>query len=200
VYQLKKALYGLKQASLAWNKQAHASLQKLGFKCCLSNTGVYIHCQKSKYVIVVLYVDDILFLGNNHTLVLSKKKEFMKIWECRDLGRATEFLGMNIGHGSDHKGSQSIFIDQMVYAHKIVECFGMLNAKHVRTLLPAGYIPVKNTGPKDPALKQKYQQAIGSLLYLMLGTWPDLSFAVITMSQFSSNPSLDHWNQVMYIF
>ena len=41
VYKLKKALYGLKQAAIAWNKQANKSLTKLGFKRCLSDTGVY---------------------------------------------------------------------------------------------------------------------------------------------------------------
>ena len=41
VYKLKKALYGLKQASLAWNKQANASLKSLGFRCCKSDSGIY---------------------------------------------------------------------------------------------------------------------------------------------------------------
>ena len=70
VYRLKKALYGLKQASLAWNKQANTSLNKLGFSQCLSDTGVYIHHQGDKYVIVILYVDDVLFLGNDKTLMM----------------------------------------------------------------------------------------------------------------------------------
>ena len=65
VYRLKKALYGLKQASIAWNKQANKSLTKLGFKRCLSDTGVYTLTQNNHTLVVVLYVDDVLFMGNN---------------------------------------------------------------------------------------------------------------------------------------
>ena len=46
VYKLKKALYGLKQESLAWNKQANASLKSLGFRCCKSDSGIYFLIKK----------------------------------------------------------------------------------------------------------------------------------------------------------
>src|SRR5271156_2423715 len=41
---------------------------------------------------------------------------------------------------------------------------------------------------------------IGLLLYLMLGTRPDISFAVTKLSRFSSNPSQDHIHKAKYIF
>ena len=81
VYKLKKALYGLKQAAIAWNKQANKSLIKLGFKRCLSDTGVYTLTQNNHTLVVVLYVDDVLFMGNNMLLLKEKKNAFMKMWE-----------------------------------------------------------------------------------------------------------------------
>jgi len=196
VYWLKKALYGLKQASLAWNKQAHSSLVKLDFTRCLSDTGVYIHRHGRRYVIVILYVDDVLFIGNDKKHTLLKKSEFMKIWECRDLGEAKEFLGMRITRNRKHK---SIKLDQIDYAKKVVKRFGMTNAKPVRTPLPAGYTPEKNIANEDPKLKNLYQQVIGSLLYLMLGTRPDISHAVILMSGFASNPTPLHLQKALHI-
>ena len=96
VYRLKKALYGLKQASIAWNKQANKSLTKLGFKRCLSDTGVYTLTQNNHTLVVVLYVDDVLFMENNMLLLKEKKHAFMKMWECRDLGPISEYLHLKI--------------------------------------------------------------------------------------------------------
>jgi hypothetical protein len=70
VYRLKKALYGLKQASLAWYRQAHKSLEKLGFKRCFSDSGIYLRQDKVHITLCVLYVDNLLFLGDCHDLVL----------------------------------------------------------------------------------------------------------------------------------
>src|SRR5258708_7449016 len=77
VYRLKKALYGLKQASLTWNKQANKSLKEIGFERCLSDTGVYIQIKNDKILVIVLYVDDVLFLWNNKTLLMDKKTPFI---------------------------------------------------------------------------------------------------------------------------
>jgi chaperone required for assembly of F1-ATPase len=44
-----------------------------------------------------------------------------------------------------------------------------------------------------------YQSIIGSLLYLMIGTCPDISFTVTHLSQFSTNPSKDHYKAAMHI-
>ena len=45
-------------------------------------------------MIIVVYVDDALFMSSNPKLLKEKKKTFMKIWECRDLGKAKEYLGI----------------------------------------------------------------------------------------------------------
>ena len=96
VYKLKKALYGLKQASLAWYNQAHKSLTQLGFRRCFSDTGLYIRDNNQSTTICVLYVDDIMFMGSSLNLINNIKSQFMKIWECRDLGPVKEYLGMCI--------------------------------------------------------------------------------------------------------
>ena len=96
VYRLKKALYGLKQASIAWNKEADKSLKKLGSKRCLSDGGPYTLTLNNSTIVVILYVDDVLFMGNSRTLIMEKKDAFMKMWECRDLGPISEYLCMKI--------------------------------------------------------------------------------------------------------
>jgi len=76
----------------------------------------------------------------------------------------------------------------------------MINVKVTKTPLPSGYIPQPNTAAVDPKWQQHFQQVIGFLLYLMLGTWPDILFVVIKMSQFMANPSQEHLDKVMHIF
>jgi Reverse transcriptase (RNA-dependent DNA polymerase) len=75
----------------------------------------------------------------------------------------------------------------------------LLHANPAHTLLPEGYQPSPNTSPADPSLCSQFQQVIGSLLYIMLGTCPDIAFAVTKLSQHAANPSEDHLSRALYI-
>ena len=145
-------------------------------------------------VITMIYVDDSGFMGNNATLVKEKKKAFMGIWECHDLGELKEFLGITI-----RRSGRKIMLDQKAYLAKVLDRFGMTNAITANMPLPHGYTPIAHTGNSDPTLQTQYQAIIGSLLYLMLGTRPDIAFAVIKLSQFSANPSKEHYERAKYI-
>jgi len=97
-----------------------------------------------------------------------------------------------------HKG-RSIHLDQCTYLQKVIEHCGMLNAKSASTPLPAGYYAAKNTEPVDADLRSHFQMVIGSLLYLMLGTRPNITFAVTHLLRHVANPSQDHLNKALYI-
>ena len=94
---------------------------------------------------------------------------------------------------------RSILIDQCSYLQKVIECFGMTNAKYVQTPLLAGFVPMPNQGEVNPQLRSEYQQVIGSLLYIMLGTRPDIAFAVTKLTQFAANPSKEHLDKARYV-
>ena len=61
------------------------------------------------------------------------------------------------------------------------------------------YYPEPNEGEVDPDLRQRYQVVIGSLLYIMLGTRPDIAFAVTKLAQFSANPSDEHLKKALHV-
>src|SRR5271154_5793976 len=92
---------------------------------------------------------------------------------------------------------QSIFIKPSL--EKVLQRFGMVNAKVAPTPLSAGYTPTENKEEVGSNLRQTFQSIIGSLLYLMLGTRPDICYAVTKLSQFSANPSQEHLDKAMYI-
>jgi hypothetical protein len=195
VLRLRRAIYGLKQAALAWWRELANSLKEMGFKRLYSDAGIFI-CRHSDgtFAIIVAYVDDVLFVGPSQSFIQSKKKLFMTKWECRDLGDCKEFLRMRL----IRKG-QSIYIDQCSYLEKVIERFGMTNAKYARTPLPTGYTPTPNEGEVNPQLRTQFQQIIGSLLYIMLGTRPDIAFAVTKLAQFAANPSKEHLDKAKYV-
>ncbi|RDX76726.1 hypothetical protein CR513_43251, partial [Mucuna pruriens] len=102
VYLLKKALYGLKQAPRAWYKNIDEYLMKLGFKRILNEAILYIKGDGTNFVVVSLYVDDLLVTESNEELV-RKFKENMKqifymkqIFDMTDLGEMAYFLGIEI--------------------------------------------------------------------------------------------------------
>jgi hypothetical protein len=196
VLRLKRAIYGLRQAALQWWRALDKSMAKLGFKRLLSDSGIFVLQNKYRQpeVIVIIYVDDALFMGLDKSLVSKARDQFMKVWECRDLGELKEYLHMNI-----EKRNGIISIDQCAYLQKVLNRFNMHNAKIAQTPLPMGYIPTPNTEPVDEQLRQRFQQVIGSLLYIMLGTRPDIAFAVTKLSQQAANPSKDHLAKALYI-
>ena len=91
-------------------------------------------------------------------------------------------------------------IDQTPYLDKVLKRFGMENAKSALTPLPTGYKPEVNPNPVDPERRHKYQQVIGSLLFLMICTRPDIAYAVTKMANFAINPLQEHLNKALYIW
>ena len=192
VCHLWKAIYSLKQAALQWNKQLHKS-----FTCSLSDPGTYFKITSQDIIILLVYVDDALFMGSNKTQVLTHNKQFMKRWESHDLGKAKEYLGMRITRNCK---KWTITLDQTCYAEKVVKWFGQENCKLISVPLPTGYNLRSNPDKEANAtLQSQYQLIIGSLLYIMLGTQPDIAYSIIKILQFSVNPTKEHLQKVLYI-
>jgi Reverse transcriptase (RNA-dependent DNA polymerase) len=163
-------------------------MNELGFKHLMSDAGFFVCKDFKEIIIAIVYVDDAMFFGKNKAQVDSKKKLFMDKWECRDLGEVKGFLRMRI----TRKG-KDIHLDQRDYLDKVLECFSMTNSKSAPTPLPSNWVPQLNKGKASPEFLRQYQSIIGSLLYLMIGTRPDIAFAVTKLAQFSANPSQEHF-------
>ena len=142
----------------------------------------------------VVYVNDAMFFGKNEKLVKKKKALFMAKWECRDLRDVEEFLRMCITCTR-----LGITINQCNYLEKVLTRFQLTDAKLAITPLPTNWEPNANTGKATAAEITRYQSIIGSLLYLMIRTRPDISFAVTHLLQFSTNPTKDHYKAAQHV-
>ena len=192
---LKHALYGLKQAGLAWWETLNEFMKDLGFECLKSNARIFLYRKKGTAVVIaIVYVDGALFCGPDIKTIKEIRAAFMKHWECRDLGPAKEFLHMNI-----RREGSKIMIDQCTYLEKILQRFDFINAQVAPTPLPQGCHLTAHAGVIDPTIRSLSQQVIGSLLYLMLGTHPDIAYAVITLSKHAAKPSKEHLDCAFYI-
>jgi hypothetical protein len=113
----------------------------------------------------------------------------MEQWKCHDLGECKEFLHMRIICKVG-----KICLDRTIYLQKVLTCFGIANSHFTATPLPQAYKPLENTNPPDSSVHSKFQSVIGSLLYIMLDTWPDIAYAItrLSESQFTVNPLHEH--------
>jgi hypothetical protein len=134
---LKKAIYGLKQALWQWNKKIHSSLLDLSFDRTYSDAGVYVYRRQggSSTTLVVLYVDNLLIVGDSRKHIDSIKLLLGSQYKMVDLGPITRFLGLCFRQ--DHS-KQLIFIDQEDYISSVLERFNMADCKPSRTPLSAG--------------------------------------------------------------
>ena len=128
VCKLKKALYGLKQASRAWNKWIDNSLQSIDFKQCAFDVSMYVRIKGGKQVIIIIYVDDLVFTCD-HEECIGQAQECLKIeFEITDLQILYYFLGIKVW-----QILIGIFMSQRKYATKMLRTFGMLDNKSKST-------------------------------------------------------------------
>ncbi|XP_065893742.1 uncharacterized protein [Dysidea avara] len=92
--------------------------------------------------------------------------------------------------------SERIWIGQPAYISKIFQKFGMQDCKPVSTPVDPGAKLTKSSNSEDCLDQQRYQSAIGALLYLSVSTRPDITYTVSTLAKFSSNPTKQHWTSL----
>jgi hypothetical protein len=192
VLKLKKALYGLRQAPRAWNAKLDSELLKLGFVRNPLEHAVYKRADKHGYLLVGVYVDDLIITGSSEVTIGEFKKEMKKSFSMSDLGLLTYYLGIQV----DQKTGVTTLC-QSSYALKILENAGMkgCNPSHVPM---ENRLRLSKNDKSLPVDKTKYRSVIGSLRYLV-NTRPDIAYAVRIVSRFMEDPRGSHWSAVKHI-
>ena len=187
ICRLRKCLYGLKQAPRAWYTDIDIYLNSIGFTRSNKDYNLYI----SKYTILLLFVDDILLFSPNVEAIRSVKDLLRTKYRMLDLGPVQQFLGIQVVR---NRHTRSIHINQAPYIETILKRFQMDNCNGVSTPMDPN-LQLEAALPSYIASRDhllEYQQAVGSIMYAMLGTRPDLAFTVSTLSKYCSNPGPTH--------
>lgn len=185
VCKLHKSLYGLKQASRQWNQKLSSVILGAGFQQAPSDHSLFVRNTSEVFLAILVYVDDILFVGSDESAVDAFKDILKAAFKLRDLGPAKYFLGFEIA-----RSATGIAINQRKYTLELLEDAGLLGCKPL-------YVPMepnlKMSGTdgvllEDPSV---YRRIVGRLLYLT-HTRPDITYAVHKLSQYMSAPHSVH--------
>ena len=198
VCKLKKSIYGLKQASRQWYHKFHQVITSHGFEANVVDDCVYHKFSGSRYIFLILYVDDILLACSDIGLLHETKNFLTKNFEMKDLGDASFVLGIQILRDR----SQGILgLSQKSYIEKVLKRFGMNGCSSGDTPVAKGdKISLSQCPKNDLEAKEMqkipYASAVGSLMYAQVCTRPDIAFIVGVLGRYLSNPGMDHWKAV----
>ena len=96
VCKLQKSIYGLKQTSRSWNIKFDQSVKSFGFIQCPDEPCVYMRNSGNVVVFLILYVDDILLIGNDVGTLSSVKVWLSDQFNMKDLGEANHILRIKL--------------------------------------------------------------------------------------------------------
>ncbi|KAE8718737.1 hypothetical protein F3Y22_tig00109992pilonHSYRG00051 [Hibiscus syriacus] len=175
VCRLNKSLYGLKQAPRCWYKRFDSFIMCLGYNILNADPCAYFkRSGDNDFVILLLYVDDMLVAGPNKDHIEELKAQLAREFEMNDLGSANKILGI------------------------------MQDCKPISTPLPINFKLSSSMSPSSEEERMEmsrvqYASAVGSLMFAMICTRPDIAQAVGVVSRYMANPEKEHWNTVKRI-
>ena len=153
------------------------------------------------FIILLLYVDDMLIVGKNVSMIDRLKEQLRKSFAMKDMGAAKQILGIRIIRDRKEK---RLWLSTEHYIKRVLQRFHMEKAKVVSTPLATHFKLSSKQSPSNEDEKLYMQRvpyafAVGSLMYAMVCTRLDIAHAVGTVSRFLSNPAREHWNAVKWI-
>ena len=126
VCKLHKSIYGLKQASRSWNKRFDQVIKSFGFYQNKEEPCVYRKMQDDIVVFLILYVDEILLIGNDYEMLLNVKIQLATQFQMKNLGEAQYVLGIKIIRDRKNK---IIALSQENYIDSILSKYNMKDSK-----------------------------------------------------------------------
>ncbi|GKA72573.1 retrotransposon protein, putative, ty1-copia subclass, partial [Tanacetum coccineum] len=194
---LKKFLYGLKQSPRQWYKRFDEDMLSNGFKRSSYDSCVYYRSYApGEYIYLLLYVDDMLIACKSKAKIGSTKSLLKKEFDMKELGEAKKILGLEIIRD---RSCKILRMSQSGYVSKILNNLRIDNRKSVKMPLGEHFkLSLKDCPVRDCDVermsKVPYANAVGSLIYLMVCTRPDIAYAVSV-----ANLGKNHWEAVKWI-
>ena len=193
VCRLSRSLYGLKQSPWAWFGRFSSVVREFGMTWSTTDHSVFYHHMSSgQCIYLIIYVDDIVIMGNDQDGIQMLKQHLFSHFQTKDLGKLKYFLGIEIT-----QSKSNVVMNQKKYALEILEETDMIDCKPIDTLMdPNVKLVLGQEEPlRDPG---RCRQLVRKLNHLTI-TRPDISFPVSVVSQFLQSPCDSHWVAVICI-
>jgi hypothetical protein len=141
----------------------------------------------------LLYVDYILIAAKRKKEIATSKAQLSSEFEIKDLGAARKILGMKIMRDSK---SGLLFLSHRSYIQKVLRCFNMHDSNPVSTPIAPHFKLSSTQCPTKNDLKYMskvpYSSVVGSLMYVMVCSCPELSYAMSLVSRYMANSGKTH--------
>ncbi|KAH9754808.1 cysteine-rich receptor-like protein kinase 8 [Citrus sinensis] len=139
--------------------------------------------------------------GPNKDRIQELKAQLAREFEMKDLGPANKILGMQIHRD---RNNMKIWLSQKNYLKKILRRFNMQDCKSISTPLPVNFklsssMYHSNEAERKEMSRVPYALVVGSLMFSMICTRPDIAQAVGAVSRYMANPGGEHWITVKRI-
>ncbi|GKA54729.1 retrotransposon protein, putative, ty1-copia subclass [Tanacetum coccineum] len=162
---------------------------------------VYLKASGSNVTFLILYVDDILIMGNNIPMLQGVKSYLGRCFAMKDLGEAAYILGIKIYRD---RSRRLIGLCQSAYIEKILKRYHMENSKRGSIPMQEKLRLSKSQGASTPAESKRmqnvpYASTVSSIMYVVRCTRPDVAFAQNITSRFQQNPGDLYWTIVKNI-
>ena len=162
---------------------------------------MYKKTSGSAIIFLVLYVDDIILIKNDISILQSVKIRLSSKFFIKDSGEVSYILGIKIYRD---KSKRMLDLSQSRYIDLVLKRFSMDGSKRGYLPMSQGIHLSKKMSPKTPEERNRmssipYASAVGSIMYAMLCTRPDVAYALGIASRFQADPGEDHWKAVKNI-
>nr|GEV55507.1 ribonuclease H-like domain-containing protein [Tanacetum cinerariifolium] len=193
VYKVKKPMYGLHQAPRAWYGTLSKYLLTNGFQRGAINQTLFIRRQRRDFILVQVYVDDIIFGSSNLQLCREFEALMHEKFQMSAMGELNFFLGLQVLQQED-----GIFLSQDKYVGDILKKFGYSDVRSSNTPMDKENPWGKDRTGKDVDL-HLYRSMIGSLMYLTASRL-NIMFVVCACARHQVTPKECHLHAVKRIF
>jgi len=203
ICKLKKSLYKLIQSPRQWYKSFDSFIRGKRYTRSHYDPCVYYNkLPRGEYIYLLLYIDDMLIDSKRRSAIDKLKKNLSSEFEMKDLGEAKNVLGMEIERD---RRSGKVSLTQMGYLQKILQRFNIDgDTKSVSTPL-APHFKLKATMSPNTVKEREcitrvpYASAVGSLMYAMVCTRPNLSQAISMINRYMHDPGKGYWEAVKWV-
>jgi Reverse transcriptase (RNA-dependent DNA polymerase) len=156
---------------------------------------IYLKVSGSKFIILILYVDDILLASSDLDMLFETKYFLSNKFDMKDLGEASYVIGIEI-YRDWSRGM--LGLSQKAYIEKILKRYNMQNySPSVAPIIKGDKFSMfqcpKNNLERAQMKKIPYASVVGSLMYAQVCTRPDITFIVGMLGRYQTDPGMDHW-------
>ena len=161
------------------------------------NSDDCVFFDKSKRIILILYVDNLLIFFQSVENINTMKKKLFQKFRMKNMKRIIFILNIRIKRNTDKK---LIVINQIIYIKKFFHEYEMKNV-HSMIIFINDYLSLISSNAIEARIDQrKYQKKIDNFMYAMIAIRSNIAFVIKKLNQFCQNSAIRHRNALNRIF